>query len=556
MRLTIKRKLLFGFSFTAILLVGSTSIAHWAQARAEATQQQITRTMGMLNDLEYLISYLRNVTVVQRAYLISGNENDIAGIPAMRQDADVVAKRVIAAIGNDAEQKNHFSQYLEDLRQRRAFVNQLNATRKNQGFDAAKALFSTGEDNRLLGATIGEFDAMKSMANAELNAEEIAEAKLQRKIVWLEAIAILIALALITVIALTLTRSIARNIQISVRLVEAMANKDLTITDGVPASDDELAAAIHAINRMKQSMTSALREVAGTSAQVAGAGTEIESTAKEMAEVTHGEQRSVEQFASSIAEMNVTERNVAENAEHASLAATDAVNSAKSGQEVVGDTQDAMNRIRESVNTASTDINELVKVTHSIGEAVRIIQDIAGQTNLLALNAAIEAARAGEQGKGFAVVAQEVRQLAERTSKFTKEIAQKIESMQHVAGRAVTSMQEGESVVGDGVRKFNDVGQALEVIMHRIEATQQGIAIIATASTQQSAATSELTEHIHGISSNVAQTVQQVDQTALACAELARLAGGMQALVNTFQLPPERRENIREQAPSFGRRAA
>jgi methyl-accepting chemotaxis protein len=556
MKWTIQRKLVLGFSFAAVLLAVTAGIARWAQERAQATEQEITKTMSMLNDLEYLISYLRNVTVSQRAYLISGDENAIAGIPAMRSDADAVAKRVTAAISGDEEQKEHFARYLEVLKQRRAFVNQLNAMRKNEGFEATKTLFATGHDDRLLGAAIGEFSAMKDLATTKLNAQETANTELQSKIAWMEGIAVLVALILLTCVALALTRSIGKNIRISVGLIEAMAGRDLTIADGVPASDDELASSIHAINRMKQSMAETLGEVSRSAAHVANAGVEIESTARQIADVTHEEQRSVEQFASSIEEMNATVKDVAGHAENATSAATDAVSSATSGRDVVEETQDAMNRIHESVTTASSDISKLGKETESIGEVVRIIQEIAEQTNLLALNAAIEAARAGEQGKGFAVVAQEVRQLAERTAKFTKEIAEKVKSVQHGAGRAVLSMQQGEEVVNEGVSQFGRVGEALGKIVQRIEVAQKGIAMIATATTEQSAATAELTVNIHGISSKVDQTVVQVDQTALACADLSKLAAGLQRLVDTFQLPQGPKTDQRNKAQSYKRRAA
>ncbi|MGA2277497.1 MAG: methyl-accepting chemotaxis protein [Terracidiphilus sp.] len=537
MRLTIRRKLFLAFGLAAFMMIGGTGVAYWAQVRAQATRDEIVKTYGILNDLEYLISYVRGVTVVSRAYIISGDETAIAGIPAMRKDADVVAARVQSQIAGDTEQMDHMARYLEAVRQRRVFVNAENKARKEQGFDAAKALFSTGEDDRLLSVMIAEFNEMKVAEKSQLRAEMDKNARLQQLIARTELIGIVLAVVLLSSVTFLVMRSIHKNLQISVEMLGAMAQKDLSGADGRPDSQDELADAIEAINRMKGSMSDALVEVARSSAQVAAAGTEIEATSRQISETAHDEQRNVEFFASSVARMNATVKDVAGHAERASMAADDAVLTANSGREVVRQSEAAMNRISESVQMASGDIATLGQVTGSIGEVVRIVQDIAEQTNLLALNAAIEAARAGDQGKGFAVVAQEVRVLAERTAKFTKEIAEKIESMQQGTGRAIQSMRQGETVVREGVSQFSQVSTALDAITQRIEAAQQGIAMIATATTQQSAATEGLTESIHSISMEVTKTTNQVDQTALACTELAKLAAVLQNVVNGFQLP-------------------
>jgi methyl-accepting chemotaxis protein len=537
MRLTIRRKLFLAFGLAAFMMIGGTGVAYWAQVRAQATRDEIVKTYGILNDLEYLISYVRGVTVVSRAYIISGDETAIAGIPAMRKDADVVAARVQSQIAGDTEQMDHMARYLEAVRQRRVFVNAENKARKEQGFDAAKALFSTGEDDRLLSVMIAEFNEMKVAEKSRLRAEMDKNARLQQLIARTELIGIVLAVVLLSSVTFLVMHSIHKNLQISVEMLGAMAQKDLSGADGRPDSQDELADAIEAINRMKGSMSDALVEVARSSAQVAAAGTEIEATSRQISETAHDEQRNVEFFASSVAQMNATVKDVAGHAERASMAADDAVLTANSGREVVRQSEAAMNRISESVQMASGDIATLGQVTGSIGEVVRIVQDIAEQTNLLALNAAIEAARAGDQGKGFAVVAQEVRVLAERTAKFTKEIAEKIESMQQGTGRAIQSMRQGETVVREGVSQFSQVSTALDAITQRIEAAQQGIAMIATATTQQSAATEGLTESIHSISMEVTKTTNQVDQTALACTELAKLAAVLQNVVNGFQLP-------------------
>ena len=536
-RWTIKKKLYLGVGLIATMMITGTLFEHWARGRAEDTAQALAKSDSILYDLESLVTYIHSVTSAQRAYMVTGDVSAIAAIPALRKDADVVYARLQSDLAADPEQTAHLVRYQQAILARRVFVNKLNATRKDEGFEATRVLFATGEDDRLLAAILTEFDAMKAATNAQWSEQKASNDAIQLWTSRAETFLLSIAMILLAIMAVSQIHSISRNIQISVDMVGAMARKDLSGEDGHPTTTDELATAIFAINSMKHAMTEALGEVARSSEQVAAAGAQIESTSREIATTTHNEKQKVELFASSIGEMNSAVQEVAVHAERAARAANEAVSATQSGSEVLDRTRGAMDRISDSVRTASADITRLGTETQSIGEVVRVIQGIAGQTNLLALNAAIEAARAGEHGKGFAVVAQEVRQLAERTAGFTKEIAGKIETVQQGANRAVQSMRQGEAVVTEGVAQFGNVSSALRVVTERIEAAQQGISMIATSTIQQPAATAGLAQNIHEISLEVSLTVEQVDQTAAACAELSKLSSSLQQVVDGFRLP-------------------
>jgi methyl-accepting chemotaxis protein len=139
---------------------------------------------------------------------------------------------------------------------------------------------------------------------------------------------------------------------------------------------------------------------------------------------------------------------------------------------------------RETANSGNAKIQGLAKAVNSIGEVVKLIEDIASQTNLLALNATIEAARAGEAGKGFAVVANEVKNLATQTARATEEIGQQILDVQEASGDAVQSMDTINTSI-------DDINNAVRTIATAIEeqgaATQEiSISVVSAADSTQS----------------------------------------------------------------------
>jgi methyl-accepting chemotaxis protein len=209
---------------------------------------------------------------------------------------------------------------------------------------------------------------------------------------------------------------------------------------------------------------------------------------------------------------------------------------ARQGGKTVESSLQKMRAIAASVRATANKVQELGKGSDQIGEIISVIDDIADQTNLLALNAAIEAARAGEQGRGFAVVADEVRKLAERTSKATKEIAQMIQRIQVETRSAVEAMREGTRQVEEGVDSTAEAGKALADIIRTAEQAGQMISQIAGAAAEQSTATDEASANIEKIAQVTRETATGTRQSVHACRELTTLALELQHLAGQFKL--------------------
>jgi methyl-accepting chemotaxis protein len=195
-----------------------------------------------------------------------------------------------------------------------------------------------------------------------------------------------------------------------------------------------------------------------------------------------------------------------------------------------------MYKIAEQVNATSKTVESLGARSDQIGQIVGTIEDIADQTNLLALNAAIEAARAGEQGRGFAVVADEVRALAERTTRATREIGEMIKAIQAETRGAVAAMEKGVKEVENGTVEAGKSGEAISDIIGQIGALQTQVNQIATAAEEQTATTSEISSNMMQITDVVQQTARGAHESAAAASQLNVVAEELQRLVRQFKL--------------------
>jgi methyl-accepting chemotaxis protein len=309
------------------------------------------------------------------------------------------------------------------------------------------------------------------------------------------------------------------------------------LTKRVPASGtDEIAVLGNYFNQFIEKLQKMIGKVAHVTDKVASASVELSATAEEISKGTDTLTSRASQTAAAVEEMNATVSQVAQNSGKAATLAQETVKTAKDGGSVVSDTISGMQQLSDAVSSSATIIAELGKSSDQIGEIVRVIEDIADQTNLLALNAAIEAARAGEQGRGFAVVADEVRKLAERTTKATKEIGDMIRQIQQDTRGAVESMQQGTVKVTSGVDLVNRTGKALARIVEMVSESADMIRQIAVASEEQSVATQQIANDIENVAKVTKESASGANESAKASHDLSQLATELQGIVGSFKL--------------------
>ncbi len=366
--------------------------------------------------------------------------------------------------------------------------------------------------------------------------------------IWISSGVTLLIILFSALIGVVLTREIAPRLGRLMNALQAMADKDLTVSVRVTGTD-EIGRVGEAFNTSVDSIRKVMHSVAQGADTLSSATTEMSTRSVQTAGNARVQSSKTNQIAAAAQEMTATIGEISHNAENAAGASRDSAVNAEKGGAVMQAAAGTMEKIASATTSVADKMTSLALRSEEIGKVVNVIQEISEQTNLLALNAAIEAARAGEHGRGFAVVAGEVRRLAERTKVATEEIAGTIRSIQDETRETLDVMHESRSAVENGLSETAHARNSLEAIIESSKHVEHQINLIATAATQQTAASGEISESAGQISQLSTENTQGAEEAVEALRNLAALAGDLDGMIRQFRLDGEPQAGGKFSAP-------
>jgi methyl-accepting chemotaxis protein len=350
---------------------------------------------------------------------------------------------------------------------------------------------------------------------------------------WVLLIGGFIAVSLVLV-ARGVVRAIGGDPLEASAIARRIADGDLT-TDVVCAPGDTNSV-LAGMNTMQQTLRKMIADIVDGAAQLSSASDQLLHASEEVAKRSQQQSESASSMAAAVEEMTVSIDQVSENAHEARNMSEQAGDQASKGTQIIQGAAAEMNKIAEAVQASSTVIEELEVQSAQITSIVNTIREIADQTNLLALNAAIEAARAGEQGRGFAVVADEVRKLAERTSRSTTEITGMVEKIQKGTRNAVSSMDAGVTQANKGVELAGQAGTSINEIRDGALRVVQVVNSISDSIREQGTVSNDIAKSIEHIARMSEESAGAVKDTASAARHLQQLSSALHGSVRRFKL--------------------
>lgn len=317
-------------------------------------------------------------------------------------------------------------------------------------------------------------------------------------------------------------------------------------------SNDTLGRIIQSVNRMLDNFSRMLTQVKQIGLSVSSSATQIQAAAEQIAAGSQRQADEITNTSSAVEEMAASMNQVSKNAEASAEAARRALQMAEGGDRAVRYTSETMKRIESGVQQTAEKMRILGARSSEISEILNLIDEIAAQTNLLALNAAIEAAHAGQAGLGFSVVADEIRKLAERSARATRDVGNLIKTVQGEISEAMTAMEGSFNEVTTGTRVADEASETLRDISTAVRQSSELMEEISAASEEQARITTNLAEAMQTISAITLETSAGAHETAQTLQGMVELSEQLNSAISQFRVEQDSMPLERPPAPHSG----
>lgn len=308
------------------------------------------------------------------------------------------------------------------------------------------------------------------------------------------------------------------------------------LTDPIPLHRvDELGRLNDSLVTMQTHLKAMLAQIAEAADEVGDNADILSGEMDQTRQVTNRQFDAASSIAAAVEELVSSVNEIASSAQQASQAVGASHDLLSDASQRMSESQDASKNVVATVHGAGQAMSELFKSISAIDRVSQVIRGIADQTNLLALNAAIEAARAGEAGRGFAVVADEVRKLAENSSKQTAEITASVVDIQRITQIAVSTMETAGSHVAGADTAVSAARLGLDAVSHHGEEVASISRHIADGTLQQSAAGNEIASQVAGIVSGIEQTSSSIAEVTEKTVQMKNTSSRLRELISYFK---------------------
>ena len=323
-------------------------------------------------------------------------------------------------------------------------------------------------------------------------------------------------------------------IQRIISRLDNIAQGDLT--DPIPLHRvDELGRLNDSLVTMQTHLKAMLAEIAEAADEVGMNADVLSEEMNQTRQVTNRQSDAASNIAAAVEQLVASVNEIASSAQQASQAVGASHDLLNEASQRMSESQDASKNVVATVHGAGETMAELFKSISAIDRVSQVIRGIADQTNLLALNAAIEAARAGEAGRGFAVVADEVRKLAENSSKQTSEITASVQEIQRITQIAVRTMDAAGNHVAGADTAVTAARSGLDAVAHHGEDVASISRQIADGTHQQSAAGNEIATQVEGIVSGIEQTSSSIAEVTEKTMQMKETSSRLRELIAYFK---------------------